>query len=45
MVQEYDKDCERTSFAVSKIGGAIEDFAGKNSEVIWHFLNLAIVYK
>lgn len=44
-MQEYDRDCERTNFAVSKIDGAIEAFAGKNSEVISHFLNLAIKYK
>ena len=44
-MQEYDRDCERTNFAVGKIDGAIEAFAGKNSEVLCHFLNLAIKYK
>lgn len=44
-MQEYDRDCERTNFAVSKIDEAIEAFVGKTSEVISHFLNLAITHK
>lgn len=36
-MQEYDRDCERLNFALSKIDGPIEAFAGKNSEVISGF--------
>lgn len=45
MVQEYERDWERTDFAVSKIDWAMEGSAEKNGEVISHFLHLAITYK
>lgn len=44
-MQEYDRDCERQNFALRKIDGPIEPFAGKNSEVIRGFLNLTLMYE
>lgn len=44
-MQEYDRDCERRNFALSKIDGPIDAFAGKNSEVISDFLNLTLMYE
>lgn len=38
-------DCERRNFALSKIDGPIDAFAGKNSEVISDFLNLTLMYE
>lgn len=44
-MQEYDRDCERQNFALSKIDGPIDAFVGKNSEVISDFLNLTLMYE
>lgn len=44
-MQEYDRDCRRRNFALRKIDGPIEAFAGKNSEVIHGFLNLTLMFE